>query len=69
MTFSRETTVWCDSCGTWEQEADSSVRRVRRSLRKRGWRHTRTEDFCPSCVKKLTPASPAPEPPFAPPGS
>jgi hypothetical protein len=52
MTWTRETAIFCDVCGNWER-VTGTVKKARRKLRGRGWRHELGADICPSCVEAL----------------
>lgn len=57
MTWTRETTIFCDSCGNWERRI-GTVKAVRRSLRAYGWRFVLGRDICPLCVEALVEVKP-----------
>ena len=56
MTWSRETTIWCDDCMTWEQRSGGKVASVRKELKALGWTSRREDgevkDWCPTCSAK-----------------
>ena len=55
MSWSRQTTIWCDGCEKWDQ-AGGTVRQLRRDLKRRGWRYLGgglNTDLCPECAKKV----------------
>jgi hypothetical protein len=51
--ITREFTVWCGACLTWEQEGqENTIRQATKRFRKRGWRPTRRKGWmCPTCLK------------------
>lgn len=57
MSFSKEVTIWCDSCSRWEMfnyaETGGTVPEARRLARRMGWRtadRAGRKDLCPACV-------------------
>lgn len=49
MSVTKETTIWCDSCGVWEQSTDNAPE-IRKVLKKEGWERHKGKDYCPKCV-------------------
>ena len=52
MTFSKQVTIWCDSCGDWDQLSTGSVIYARKQLKKTGWKcksQSDKRDLCPRC--------------------
>lgn len=62
MSITRQVTVCCDYCNTWEQ-ATATVGELRKKLKASGWTHSRGQDFCRACSlvppSKAEPAPPA----------
>jgi hypothetical protein len=52
MTAKYETTIWCDGCGNWDRSCEE-IAGHRRTLKKKGWSRSRSDDFCPTCTKKI----------------
>jgi len=55
VSYTKQTTIWCDECGQWDQ-ISGTVEFARRRLRARGWTRARAEDgtygdYCPNCSK------------------
>jgi len=49
MSLTKQATVWCDDCATWEQ-ASMTARSLRAELRRRGWTRGKDgKDYCPAC--------------------
>ena len=57
MSFSKQITIWCDTCTNWDQFSHISVKEARKILKERGWKTKKTEngikDYCPECVKNI----------------
>lgn len=51
MSITRQVTVWCEGCGQWEQ-ASATAKRLRKELRRKGWKSKGTKDWCPNCKDK-----------------
>jgi hypothetical protein len=65
VSLSKETTVWCDGCGEWEQSADPAPI-ARRRLPADGWRvgvtgerYREQTDYCPACASTAAPGGDA----------
>lgn len=57
MSYSKQVTIFCDRCSWWEQFSSTTVAKMRRELRQRGWRAVALDggklgDVCPNCVQK-----------------
>lgn len=52
MSFTKEVTIWCDSCSNWQQESGLTVADLRRKLRHSGWKNDGARDVCPKCQSK-----------------
>ena len=53
MSWTRQVTIWCDSCAHWEQLGGSVIANARRTLRAKGWVHRGGRDLCPGCASGL----------------
>ncbi len=56
MSITKQTTIWCDGCGTWEQKSATALE-IRQELRKKGWivnflETYERKDYCPACWEK-----------------
>jgi hypothetical protein len=51
MSFSRETTAWCDRCGNWERVSTGSIVNTKKLLRGRNWMFRKNEALCPNCAE------------------
>lgn len=51
MSATYQTTIWCDDCGVWEQ-ASLGIMHIRKKLKKNGWSHSRSSDYCQNCTNK-----------------
>lgn len=57
MSASRQHTVWCDTCSTWEMISSSSATQARKLLaEEQGWTRRpnakgKLQDVCPLCKK------------------
>ena len=54
MSWTKQTTIWCDECGNWDQVPGSSVKVARFEVKRTGWIFTSSgEDICPRCVERI----------------
>jgi len=51
MSFTKETTIWCDKCDSWETIPVRNIKTVIRICKKKGWSFKKQESFCPKCTK------------------
>lgn len=51
MSITKETTIWCDHCGAWEESIENAPI-LRKQLKHRGWVKFKNQDYCPSCVQR-----------------
>lgn len=49
MTWTRQVTLWCDSCGDWHQSSDLNVEETRIEAARLGWSRSGLRDVCPHC--------------------
>lgn len=52
MSFTKETTIWCDKCAHWEQKSKTTTKIARRLLKRQGWKFVDGKDYCPNCDPK-----------------
>ncbi len=48
MSYSKQTTIMCDLCVTWEMMS-GTVAYVRKILHRMGWVYISGKDICPTC--------------------
>ena len=51
MSITKQVTVWCDTCGDWDQASYTTIA-LRKELRGRGWTREGQSDYCKTCSLK-----------------
>lgn len=56
MSYSRQVTIMCDTCGAWDQVHRGTASSLRQLLKREGWKRVKlagaTYDMCPACAAK-----------------
>lgn len=59
MSLVVERLIFCDRCGlnNWGDDCLQSTHRIRMGRRKEGWKVGPPKDYCPDCLKTMTPTA------------